>query len=412
MLSYVVTELEVKKIPLELIKFDETNPNELSQEQMVSLKLTMEKFGYLAPVILNQDLTVVDGEHRVRIYQQLGKKEIQAYVIDVDKIDLKILRQLMNKLRGEHDKQKDSLEFKSIYDSGRLDEFSKLLAQPREEFEAILSRKFDIDFIQETNEIPYINRETDVKLGDIYQLGNHRVMCGDSTKSLDILLDGKTVDLLLTDPPYGINIVHGSRADTTSKLGFVGIKDKPKSSLAEARIYKEIINDDKPFNPEFLLKYGKSQIIFGANNFSSKLIDSASWIVWDKKIESGGGLDHNNFSDVELAWTNNNGKSCMIYRHLWSGLLRKGDRKTELKDRVHPTQKPVGLLSDVIKDYSEEQMTVLDPFLGSGSTLIACESSNRVCYGMELDPYYVDVIIRRWENYAGKKAVKISSNVE
>ena len=126
----MVEELEVKKIPISLIKFDDTNPNILSKDQMNALKLTMEKFGYLAPVILNKDFTVVDGEHRVRIYQELDKKEIQAYVIDVDTIDLKILRQLMNKLRGEHDKQKDSFEFKSIYDAGRLDELDLELLMP------------------------------------------------------------------------------------------------------------------------------------------------------------------------------------------------------------------------------------------------------------------------------------------
>ena len=89
---------------------------------------------------------------------------------------------------------------------------------------------------------------------------------------------------------------------------------------------------------------------------------------------------------------------------MWSGLIREGDRKTELKERVHPTQKPVGLLAHIIKDYSQENHTVLDCYLGSGSTLIACEQTNRICYGMELDPAYVDVIVKRWENYTGKEA--------
>lgn len=406
----MVEELEVKKIPIELIKFDETNPNELSKDQMESLKLTMEKFGYLAPVILNKDFTVIDGEHRVRIYQDLGKKEIQAYVIDVDTIDLKILRQLMNKLRGEHDKQKDSIEFKSIYDSGRLDEFAKLLAQPRENFEAILSKKFDIDFIQEKEDIPELSRETNVKLGDIYQLGNHRIMCGDSTISLDVLLDGKTVDLLLTDPPYGINIVKDNnkigfgsgRLESKSTTGSIGA-----SGIVPVGIHRKIIGDDKPFEPEFLLKIGKNQIIWGGNYFASKLLDTPCWIIWDKREE----LPSNNFADCEIAWTSFK-KPSRIYRQLWSGLCRKGARNIEGKNRLHPTQKPVGLFSKIINDYSDENQIIMDLYLGSGTTLIACESSNRICYGMELDPYYVDVIITRWQNYTGKKAVKISSNTQ
>jgi len=139
----MIKESDVRKVPVDIIKFDETNPNILSDEQMKALRLTMEKYGYLAPVILNNEFEVIDGEHRVRIYKELGEKEIQAYVIDVDNIDKKILRQLMNKLRGEHDKQKDVNEFKSIFEAGRLDEFSQLLAKNREEFEELIEKKIN-----------------------------------------------------------------------------------------------------------------------------------------------------------------------------------------------------------------------------------------------------------------------------
>ena len=107
-------------------------------------------------------------------------------------------------------------------------------------------------------------------------------------------------------------------------------------------------------------------------------------------------------------WTSiKNRINVKIYRHVWDGLTRQGDRKTELKERVHPTQKPVGLLSEIIKDYSKENNTVLDPYLGSGSTLIACEHTNRICFGIEIDPGYIDIILQRWENFTGKKAHKI-----
>ena len=385
----MVEEFEIKKIPISLIKFDESNPNELSNEQMESLKLTMEKYGYLAPVILNKDFTIVDGEHRVRIYQELGKQEIQAYVIDVDQIDLKILRQLMNKLRGEHDKQKDANEFKSIFDAGKLDEFSKLLAKPKEEFESILEKKFNIDFVKEEDPIPEIPRETKVKLGDIYQLGNHRVMCGDCTikENVDKLLEGKTVDLLLTDPPYGISVV--------AKNGKIG-----GGNICQPKQYKQILGDDKPFNPKFILGYGIKQVIFGANYFANELPQKSGWLVWNKRKDEWG---KTTFADCELAWTNLDSPA-RVYTQVWMGLVKDGETG---QLRVHPTQKPIRLFSQLIKDFSQEDNLVLDTFLGSGSTLIACESTNRVCYGMELDPFYVDVIIQRWENYTGKKAVKL-----
>ena len=134
-----VKEFTIKKITVDSIKFDKTNPNIVSDEQMEALKKGMEKFGYLSPIIVNQKMEVLDGEHRARVYQELGEKTIPAYVIDVDKIDGKMLRQIMNKLHGEHDTKKDSLEYKIIEDAGKLEEFVELIAQPKQKFLDALS---------------------------------------------------------------------------------------------------------------------------------------------------------------------------------------------------------------------------------------------------------------------------------
>lgn len=398
--------VSTKNVLLCNIKFDEKNPNILSNEKNNALHHTVEKYGFAVDPWLNDlgdgTYLVIDGEHRIKLLLEKGVKSVQCKIFKVKYVDVQMLRQIANKLRGEHDKTKDADEFKSIFDNKKLDDFAKMLGEPIESFQDVLRKKFDMSFGNEEKEIPELPVKPKSKLGDIYQLGNHRVMCGDATKDLDKLIKNIEINLLLTDPPYGINIVHDDILTIHNKVGFVGIKNKPKSSLAHARKYKPMLSDDKPFEPKFLLKYGKTQIIFGANHFANKLPNQSHWLVWDKKLE--GGLDHNNFSDVELMWTNVKKKSALIYRHLWSGLLRNGDRRTELKDRVHPTQKPVGLLSEIIKDYSKENHTILDPYLGSGSTLIACEQTNRICYGMELDPAYVDVIIQRFENFTGKKA--------
>ena len=134
-----VKEFVIKKIPISSIKFDKTNPNTMSDEQMDALSKGMEKFGYLAPVVLNQDMEVLDGEHRAKAYAKLGEKNIPAYVINVDKFDGKMLRQIMNKLHGEHDTKKDSLEYQILEQAGKLDEFSELLAQPIQKFLDALS---------------------------------------------------------------------------------------------------------------------------------------------------------------------------------------------------------------------------------------------------------------------------------
>jgi DNA modification methylase len=112
---------------------------------------------------------------------------------------------------------------------------------------------------------------------------------------------------------------------------------------------------------------------------------------------------------MTIYWTNVDKKSCTIYRYLWSGLLRAGSRKEEMDKRVHPTQKPVGLLANIIQDYSQPNQTVLDLYGGSGSTLIACEQTGRTCYMMEIDPRYCEIIAQRWEKYTGQKRKLVKS---
>lgn len=141
-------------------------------------------------------------------------------------------------------------------------------------------------------------------------------------------------------------------------------------------------------------------IIWGGNNFASGLPDNSHWIVWYKNMPD------NDFSGAELAWTSIDKKTVKVYTHTWAGMTRAGNRKDELSKRVHPTQKPVGLFADILNDYGPA--SVLDLFGGSGSTLIACEKTNRKCFMMELDPHYCDVILTRWEKYTGKQAELIN----
>jgi hypothetical protein len=146
-------EIPLQNITVNDIKFDDTNPNILTPEQMIALKETIKKFGFLAPVILNKKLEVIDGEHRVTVYKELKKETIPAYVIDVDTIDKKILRQLMNKLRGEHDPFKDKEEFKMIHEAGRLNDFTNLLAVNITDFDKVINPPMDTDENRESEKV-------------------------------------------------------------------------------------------------------------------------------------------------------------------------------------------------------------------------------------------------------------------
>lgn len=239
------------------------------------------------------------------------------------------------------------------------------------------------------------------KRGELWILGEHRVLCGDSTSKEDVerLMAGEKADMVFTDPPYGIGIVKLDGNVGGERIG--GNGPSKKYSILGCNKYRPIHGDDAPFNPVFLLELAPIQLIWGANCFASKLPDNPAWIIWDKKPD--GNFD-NDFSDAELAWTNLERRTVKTYRHLWAGMTRAGNRKEEMSGRVHPTQKPVGLCAAIIQDISNQDTLIVDPFLGSGSTLIACEKTQRRCYGMEIEPLYIDVILDRWSKYSGKTA--------
>ena len=242
-------------------------------------------------------------------------------------------------------------------------------------------------------------------MSDVIKLDNHRLLCGNAQvkEDVDKLLDGVQVDLLLTDPPYGIDIVNPVKGEREREREQMVESESP--GVVEPRLYKPVIGDDKPFDPQHLLDLDVPTIIFGANNFSSKLPDMSKWIVWFKK--SSLDLKPNNFSDCELAWTNLKGKAVLCYHHTWTGMVRQGERRLELKERVHPTQKPVGLLKRLIEEYCPPNGVVLDLYGGSGSTLIACAETGRTCYMMELSKDYVEIIQERYWNYIDKDQTKL-----
>jgi len=397
------------RLKLKDIKPYKNNAKIHTEKQIGKIRDSIISFGYKDLIAVDENNVILEGHGRLRALYMIditGYKEIQVWQItDFNKSEKKAYRIAHNKLTMSTDFDNDILsgEFNELEDTDNFNDTGFDQKEITEIWDEVNPKEIVEDII-EVGAYERAKNKTSIKLGEVYTLGNNRLMCGDSTESQQVekLMNEKEIDLLLTDPPYGIDIVNSGKVEVSAKAGFGKVGT---NGIVKAKQYKEIIGDDKPFDPTVLLNYGKSQIIFGANNFASSLPDNSHWLVWDKKCEKG--ADHNNFSDCELAWTNINKKAVRVYRHLWSGLLREGERKTELKARVHPTQKPVGLMGDMIDDYSEKENSVLDLFGGSGSTLIACEQLDRKCFMMELDPVYCQVIIDRWEKFTNKQAIKI-----
>ena len=219
-----------------------------------------------------------------------------------------------------------------------------------------------------------------MKHGEIISLGRHRLMCGDATRSEDVyaLVEGRKVDLVLTDPPYGINIVN-------RKTGQVGSK---------GRTYAPVIGDANGdmFRDCYKIIRGICNylIIWGGQNFTDILPPSCGWLFWDKLKNT----DKLSFGDGELAWTNISTRiRKYTFRH--NGNVSDGDRI--INERVHPTQKPVELHMKILEDFTQPGDVILDCFGGSGTTLIACELTGRTCLMMEISPDYCDIIKKRYE---------------
>ena len=209
----------------------------------------------------------------------------------------------------------------------------------------------------------------------------HRLLCGDSTdaESVAYLMGGAKADMVFTDPPYGMNAV--SKSGVLSKNYSSDIAGDDNTDAAkDAFIGLQKIVGSIP------------QVWWGANYYSSVLPDSECWLVWDK---NNGGSDQ---TDCELAWTN------------FRSVVRQFTQASDKTNRVHPTQKPVSLVEWVVNSFKAEPQIILDPFLGSGTTLIAAEKTGRKSYGLEIDPIYCDVAVRRWENYTGERAVRIGQS--
>lgn len=240
----------------------------------------------------------------------------------------------------------------------------------------------------------------------VYQCGRHYVAVGNAEKEddyreiMDIIGIDK-IDACYTDPPYLL----GKKVIAKGKALVLG-GDVRSCGLGNYKIKskRKVVFDDSNCNVRFayenISRFTKDILIWGGNYFTDFLPPMKGWVIWNKKITAM------QFSQGEMMWTNVN-HPLRIYDYTWNGCVREGDKKSELWERVHPTQKPVGLSKTIISEFIPDSDTIIDPFCGSGSTLIACEELGKTGIMMDIMPYYVGVTIRRWEEYTGLEAVRI-----
>ena len=378
--------MQIKKAPVKDLVSPEWNPRQITTEELEKLKTSLEEFGYIEPIIVNDvNNHVVGGNQRLKALIALGYDEVDCVYVHITDINKeKACNVALNKISGDWDEDKlrvvlEDIELSPIdikltgFDELELTEMEITTDEPVEVTE---------DDYEEPDDL-----EVTVQQGDIYQLGNHRLMCGDSTKREDValLMDGKQADMVFTDPPYNIN--------------YSGIKDKRtiKNDKMEDNEFIEFLKKSLPYCDTAYICCSWQYVHLFKEAMTQLNMPPKAMIIWNK-VNPAQNLDKY-YKQHEIIWYYGKfGGEKTIRGDIWEC---KRQRNT-----LHPTMKPIELISMAIQDNPNKQ-NIYDGFGGSGSTLIACEQLNRQCYMMELDPYYCQVIINRWEEYTGRKAEKL-----
>ena len=364
--------IRVEQFEAELTDLTPTsnNPRQINQKDFEKLKKSLKEFPEMKEireVVIDENNRILGGHMRVRALKELGEKTVfvkQVFGLTEEQKNEFVIKD--NIANGEWDMD----ELANSWSDLPLDDWGIGIEWDTSEQEVVE------DEVPEVDE----NEPADSELGVVYQLGRHRLMCGDSTDagSVAILMNGQKADMVFTDPPYGIDIVAND--------GTVG-----GGNVAKPGKYSKVIADDTTETAKksykILKNYSDRLIIWGGNYFVDFLDFSDGWIIWDKR----GDMASSDFADGEMAWCSFH-TPVRIYKQVWAGMIREGERE----NRVHPTQKPVKMLGDILRNFTKKDESVLDVFGGSGSTLIACEQLDRTCYMMELDPKYCDVIRKRY----------------
>mgnify|MGYP002513029096 CR=1 FL=1 len=386
---------------------DDRNLNKGTERGQQLIEKSLREFGAGRSILLDKNNRIIAGNktHKnaelaglddVIIVETDGTKLVAVKRTDVD-LDTKKGREmaLADNATTKADLSWDTEELNAVAEDFGIDtdewdvELDEMPVEPTETTED--------DFDEEQDEVkPFAQR------GDVFVLGEHRLMCGDSTDADAVakLMNGERADLVFTDPPYGMNL----DTDYSSMQGF-----------GQGGKYDAGHVDD--FTPDMVQAVldlnAKETFIWGADYFAELIPNrnDGSFIVWDKRANDGGTIEQDESSDkmfgscFELCWSKTKHKRD-IARVKWAGMF--GMNQTTDAKRVHPTQKPIALVAWFLNRYGKEGDIVADIFGGSGSTMIACEQLGRKCRMMELDPHYCTVIIARWEKLTGQKAIKLN----
>ena len=385
------------------------NPRELTEKQAQDLEASLRRFNLVEIPAVNVNQRILAGHQRLKIMQILGRG---GEVIDV---------RMPNRELTEEEEREYLLRSNKNTGQWNDDELANwdedLLLKvgwTKEE----LAKMFDLDAGAEEDDVPEPPVEARTKKGQIFTLGTHRVMCGDSTSGADValLMDGKKADMVFTDPPYGVS--YNKKNEWLNSIGkanacpdAIASDEKTVKELQESLIYpafcqiKKILSERGTY---YITSPQGGELLMMMMMMQKAEIPLRHMLIWVKNNHVLGRTDYNyKHEPILFGW---------IDRHDFYG---NGDYRFSVWDidkphssKLHPTMKPVALIVNALKNSTLQDMICADLFLGSGSTLIACEQTSRICYGMEIDERYVDVIIERFCKLTGSDKEKIYAEAE
>ena len=397
--------MEIKELSLKELKPAAYNPRKKlkkGDKEYEKIKQSLLKFGYVDPIIVNEDLTVIGGHQRLTVLKDLDYETAKCVIVDLPKEDEKALNIALNKITGQWD---DALLADLLLDLQESDFNLDLTGFEPPEIDDILSNVHDKELSEDEFDVEEeLKKPTVSRHGDIWQLGKHRVICGDSTKAETYkqLLDDRKANLVVTDPPYNVDV-----EETAGKI----LND----NMSDGDFYQFLLSMFTQV--ENHMEDDASIYVFHADteglNFRKAFKDAGFYLsgccIWKKNSLVLGRSPYQWQHEPCLYGWKKKGK------HQWFSdrkqtTIWEYDRPKSSKD--HPTMKPIQLMAYPIQNSSMRGTIVLDPFLGSGSTLIAADQTGRICYGIELDEKFVDVIVKRYIEVTGDTEVTVQRNHE
>ena len=390
-----MSEMQWQTLPLGQLRPAAYNPRKAlkpSDKEYQKIKNSIQEFGYVEPIIVNYDMTVIGGHQRLTVLKDLGYTEAQCVVLHIeDEAKVKALNIALNKISGEWNEQLLADLLVDLQDAQfNLD----LTGFEAPEIDQLFSKLHNKDIEEDNFDVDEeLKNPAFSQAGDIWTLGRHRVVCGDSTlpETFKLLMEGKKANLVLTDPPYNVNV-----EETAGKIKNDNMPDADFYNF----LFCAFVNMEQNMEQDasIYVFHADTQGLTFRRAFADAGFNLSGCCIWKKNALVLGRSPYQWQHEPCLFGWKKGGK------HLWYSdrkqtTIWEYDRPKASKD--HPTIKPIALMAYPIKNSTMTNCIVLDPFLGSGSTLIACQETGRICYGVELDEKFCDVIVKRYIEQAG-----------